>query len=238
MTDLSLKKLWVIIPAAGVGSRFGAKKPKQYLTLFNGKTVLWHTIHQLLTHPLLGQVMLALSDRDDAWSHCDVAQQLQWPVQTAMGGQTRADSVLNALLAIESMVKPDDWILVHDACRPCVSHQSISQLIESVADHAVGGLLALPSVDTLKQVDEVGQVVETIDRNTIWRAQTPQMLRYQLLRDALLHAREKKLVVTDEASAVEHMGLAPLVVTGHSHNIKITYPQDLALAELFLKEGI
>ena len=226
--------LWAIIPAAGQGARFGAAQPKQYLQLQTGHTILWHTVHQLLTHDAIGHVMLALNSEDTYWEQSDVARELNWSVHTTLGGRHRSESVWNGLKAIASQVDANDWVLVHDACRPCISHADLTCLIQSVEGHAVGGLLALPSTDTLKRVDAAGDVVSTVDRSVIWRAQTPQIFRYGLLCDALAHALRLQQMVTDESNAVELLGKRPSIIPGSGDNIKITHPQDLQQVELIL----
>lgn len=219
------KELTVVVPAAGVGARFASGQPKQYAKI-DQKTILAHTLDVLLSHPAIGQVMLVLHPEDTIWED-------KPEIKTTIGGETRAHSVFNGLQALEKM-GDEDWILVHDACRPCVSHQDIDRLIEAVADDAVGGLLARQISETVKYV-EGGRAQKTVERDGLWRAQTPQMFRYALLKDALVKAIVENYNVTDEASAIEFMGQKPIVVPGSATNIKITYPADLHTAKFYLE---
>lgn len=221
------KSLTVIVPAAGIGLRFGAKDAKQY-TKIGQQTILAYTLDVLLSHAHIGEVLLVL--------HPDDQQQQDWPnIKTTIGGDTRAQSVLNGLNALK--LCDDDWVLVHDACRPCLSHQDIDRLIIAVADDAVGGVLAVPMSDTVKYVKH-GRIQKTIDRTELWRAQTPQMFRYGLLREGLRQALAQDYPVTDEASAVEFLGKQPLVVPGSATNIKITYPHDVKMAQYYLEHDL
>ncbi|WP_020408266.1 2-C-methyl-D-erythritol 4-phosphate cytidylyltransferase [Hahella ganghwensis] len=224
-------RIWVIVPAAGIGRRFGGLVPKQYLTL-NGKSVLEHTLDQLLRVPQIECIWLPVSDSDSVWP--TIAPRYQNRVISVAGGAERADSVLNAMRAISGEARDDDWVLVHDVARPCIRLQDIEKLISSVANSDVGGLLAVPVADTLKMAENDGRVKSTIPRENLWRAYTPQMFRFGLLWRGMQEALNGEISVTDEASALELLGYKPLLVEGHSDNIKITHPQDLALAELFL----
>lgn len=215
--------IWVIIPAAGVGSRVGAGLPKQYLVV-KAHTLLWHTIQALRQHPRLSSIMVAISADDAYWEQSDVAALDN--IYTSVGGASRAESVLNGLVALSGHVGSNDWVLVHDACRPFVTLDELNRLIETCESDEIGGLLALPSTDTLKRVQD-GRAVETIDREVVWRAQTPQMFRYGALKEALVHALEVSASITDEASAMELAGHTPCIVEGRASNIKITYPDDL-----------
>jgi len=214
-----------LIPAAGVGARMGAATPKQYLKIDN-KTILQHTVEAFLNFPLIRHVYVVVS-AEDAW-----ANELPGNARLSVlrcGGATRRDTVSHGLAAISDQVFAGDWVLVHDAARPGLHAGLLARLINEVADHPVGGLLALSVVDTVKQ--QVAGNVRTIPRDGLWLAQTPQMFRYRLLRDALLAAEQ----VTDEASAIEAAGYTPLLVEGHACNLKVTLPADLALATLFLR---
>lgn len=227
-------KFWAVVPAAGVGKRMQAGRPKQYLELA-GSSVLERTLSRLLQAEVFQGIAVAVSRGDPYWPELAVSGNPR--VITAEGGRERADSVLNALEALQGRARDSDWVLVHDAARPCITTSDILLLIETLQDDAVGGILALPSPDTLKHVD-AGRITATIDRSHVWRALTPQMFRYGALRDALESAAagERPGAVTDEASALEMQGLQPKIVEGRSDNIKITRPEDLALANFYLEQ--
>jgi len=223
-------KYYAVVPAAGVGKRMQADKPKQYLSLL-GKAVLEQTLTRLLNADVFTAIAVAISKEDPYWSKLDVSKKPQ--IITADGGKERADSVLSALSALENQANDNDWVLVHDAARPCITCEDITHLIDTLKDESFGGILALSSHDTLKQVE--GDTVQaTIDRRTIWRALTPQMFRYGVLKTAL-EQTEGNLAVTDEASAIELTGGSVKIVEGRSDNIKITRPEDLALAAFYLE---
>ncbi|MGX2039683.1 2-C-methyl-D-erythritol 4-phosphate cytidylyltransferase [Methylocaldum sp. MU1018] len=225
------ERFWAVIPAAGVGKRMGADVPKQYLQV-SGKPVLQHTLERLLAVDVFAGVVVALGSEDAYWPDLPCSRHPK--IRTAPGGKERADSVLSALLSLEGTAEPDDWVLVHDAARLCITHGDIRKLIDRLGNDPVGGILALPITDTLKGA-ETGEIVETIDRSRIWRALTPQMFRYGKLKHALIDAAERKLIVTDEASALELQGLRPKIVEGRPDNIKITRPEDLPLAAFYLE---
>ena len=225
-------KFWGVVPAAGVGKRMGGQIPKQYLEL-RGKPVLQHTLERLLAVLEFEAVAVALGQDDGYWPDIPVAADPR--IVRADGGKERADSVLSALNRLEAFASPDDWVLVHDAARVCVTASDIHKLMQTLAHDPVGGILALPSTDTLKGVER-GAIVDTVDRNHVWRALTPQMFRYQALRDALMDASQRGLTVTDEASALELQGHQPKIVEGRPDNIKITRPEDLALATFYLEQ--
>jgi len=228
------QKFWVIIPAAGIGARMNAEHPKQYLKL-NGKTVLEHTLDCFIHHPRISGVIVAIAAHDEYWPtlHFNTKR----PVMTVDGGTERCHSVLNALHGLEELAEQHDWVLVHDAARPCLSKEDLDKLLITMATHPVGGLLGVPVHDTIKKVDPVALVEATIDRESLWRALTPQMFRYGLLRDSLNKALADGYLVTDDASAIEHAGHAPLMLEGCADNIKITRPEDLALAEFYLTKN-
>ncbi len=227
---------FALIPAAGTGSRLGAAIPKQYLPLC-GQTILQHTVHAFLNCPLIAKTFLVVS-REDQF----IAELFPQPVERLeilyCGGDTRAASVANGLEAIQTQVGIDDWLMVHDAARPGLQAELIAKLIKEVADDAVGGLLALPVVDTVKRANSTQmaqpQVAQTIDRAALWLAQTPQMFRYALLRQAL-QTFANHPEVTDEASAIEMLGHAPRLVIGHPANLKVTLASDVAIAEMYLR---
>lgn len=224
-------RYWAAVPAAGVGKRMGSMTPKQYLPLA-GKPVLQHTLERLLAVGRLSGVVVALSPEDGYWPDLSLAHHEK--ISIAPGGQERADSVLSALEHLSGQAEPNDWVLVHDAARPCITVEDVDKLIDALQDETTGGILAVPVSDTLKRV-ESGIITETLDRTLIWRAQTPQMFRLEALKTALLRAREQNLIVTDEASALELQGYSPKIVEGRSDNIKITRPEDLPLAAFYLE---
>jgi len=225
-------KCWGVVPAAGVGKRMQADRPKQYLDL-GGRAVIQHTLERLLGSGVFEAVAVAVSSEDPYWPGLAIAADER--IIRAEGGRERADSVLLALKALEEHADSDDWVLVHDAARPCITASDIHRMIESLKDDPVGGILALPVHDTLKHVD-AGRIAETIDRRRIWRAVTPQMFRHGALKSALELAGSRGALVTDEASALELAGYRPGIVEGRSDNIKITRPEDLALAAFFLEQ--
>lgn len=229
MTDTP--KFWAVVPAAGVGKRMNADRPKQYLELA-GKTVIEHTLIRLLEAEVFSSVAVAISEEDPYWSDLEVARYKK--IITAPGGKERADSVLSGLHAIREQAADNDWVLVHDAARPCITTADIHHLINTLVDDEVGGILALPCADTLKNV-QGKNILGTLDRSHIWRALTPQMFRYGSLKTALEQAVGNP-AITDEASALELQGLQPKIVEGRPDNIKITRPEDLALAQFFMEQ--
>jgi 2-C-methyl-D-erythritol 4-phosphate cytidylyltransferase len=233
MPLLTPARYWFVIPAAGIGSRMGADKPKQYLML-GDKTIIEHTLQRILSFPNLAGVVVPLSSEDTYWTSLTI---LQHPlVHTIHGGEARADSVLNGLNYLADKVHPQDWVLVHDAARPCVTITSIQSLCNDLAGSAVGGILAVPVSDTLKHIAGKNEIQSTVDRSVLWQAQTPQLFRYKLLHDCLTQTLARKENITDESSAVELCGYKPQVVEGRSDNIKVTRPDDLLLAEFILKQ--
>lgn len=224
--------VWAVIPAAGVGRRFGAGIPKQYLEVA-GRPLLAHVLDRFLEAQGVSAIVLATAAGDERWRGL-LPSQPRIPIVPAQGGTTRAESVLAALDAVADEAAPDDWALVHDAARPCLSAADLQRLLTKAASDTAGGLLATPVVDTLKRADDAGRVTATVERNGLWRALTPQMFRYKLLRDALCGALADGFEITDEASAMEHAGHRPLLVAGGAENIKVTRPADLALAETIL----
>ncbi len=225
---------WAVVPAAGVGRRMGSDIPKQYLPL-NGRRVIEHTLQRLLDHPRIERILVALSPEDAWWPGTDHARHAG--LITLDGGAERCHSVLHALDRLSGMAADDDWVLVHDAARPCLRSGDIDALMEGVADHPAGGLLGMPVRDTMKRADRSGQVAETVCREGLWHAFTPQMFRLGLLRDALSRALEQGVQVTDEASAMELAGHSPRLIAGRPDNIKITRPEDLALAAFYLRHA-
>ena len=227
-----MPRLFALIPAAGSGSRMGAAQPKQYLPLA-GKPVLHHALRNLCRHTAIDRVIVVLAPHDTWFAQHDWSEFGSRLMPLFCGGAARAESVFNGLLAARDEIDEDDWVLVHDAVRPCLALETIERLIESVRAELTGGLLALPVVDTLKRGDADDYVLSTEPRENLWRAQTPQMFRYRLLLEALRGI--EPAAATDEASAIERLGLRPKLVMGDSRNLKVTYPQDLALAETLLR---
>lgn len=225
-------RCWVIVPAAGIGTRMRSDLPKQYLRL-SGKTLLEHTLERLLAIPDLAGLVLALSPTDPYWEQLPLAGDAR--VAVVDGGTERSRSVLNALNYLTLQAQTDDWVLVHDAARPCITPSAIASLRRHTANHPVGGILGVPVGDTLKRVGSRHEIQETCDRRELWQAQTPQLFRYQLLHQCLARALGQSENVTDEASAMELAGYQPLMVEGRSDNIKVTRPEDLALAEAILQ---
>lgn len=219
----------VIIPAAGSGSRMGSQIPKQYL-LLNGHPLLQTTLAVFANCPRISSVNLIISPDDPLWDTANIPLAAKVKL-IRQGGVTRAATVLNGLYALQQQVQADDWILVHDAARPGLSAAMLNQLLDTLKDDPVGGLLAVPLADTLKRADQEQRVASTEPRDGLWLAQTPQMFRYDLLKRALIASGDKP---TDEAQAVEALGFKPKLVAGELRNLKITYPQDLVLAEAIL----
>jgi 2-C-methyl-D-erythritol 4-phosphate cytidylyltransferase len=210
----------------------GGASPKQYLDIA-GHPLLWHTVRALCGHPRIAQVFLVLAAGDAVFARHDWRDFATRLTPLYCGGATRAASVFNGLLAVRDEVGASDWVLVHDAARPCLGGAEVDRLLAALADDDTGGLLAVPVSDTLKRAGGDAHVVRTEQRDDLWLAQTPQMFPYQLLLAALRVA--EFALVTDEASAIEMLGLQPRIVMGSPRNIKVTYPEDLALAELILK---
>ena len=228
------QKIWVVIPAAGVGKRMESDTPKQYLKL-NDKTIIEQTLTLFDTHDAISEVVVAISEGDEYWASLNI--ELSKPLHVAKGGKERCDSVLNALIFLEDKASNDDWILVHDAARPCLRHEDITLLLTTLAEHEVGGILAVPVRDTMKRSFDNNIIKETVERENLWHALTPQMFRFSMLKDALESTLYNCEAVTDEASAIELAGYQPLLVEGHADNIKITRPEDLVLASFFLQKN-
>lgn len=209
-----------------------ADRPKQYLPLL-GKTVLECTLDGLLSHAAVAHVYMPVAADDKCWSTLSAGYYGR--VSAVAGGASRADSVLNALRSLQSFADPRDWLLVHDVARPCLRHADLDKLLSGLQDSAVGGLLGGPAADTMKRTASDGLVTETVSRDNLWRAYTPQMFRFGLLMKALEGALAAGVLITDEASAIEFAGLRPQMIRGQDDNIKLTYPRDLELAALFLQ---
>lgn len=225
-----MSRYFAIVPAAGSGSRMGSECPKQYLDLL-GRPLVRHALETLATISRITRVFVVISPEDEWWSGFDWSDLGERVEVLRVGGATRAQSVTNALADIAGQVRASDWVLVHDAARACIAASDVEQLIDALRDDPVGGLLAVPVADTLKRSDTGGRVGATVPRDGLWQAQTPQMFRYELLCRALQAAS----AVTDEAGAVEALGLAPRLIAALSPNFKVTYPQDLVLAARILQ---
>lgn len=224
--------LWALVPAAGVGIRMAANRPKQYLPLL-GRPVLQFTMERIVSFPQVRGLVVGLAPDDPYWPTLPKPAKL---IEGYIGGAERAETVLNGLKVLMRHAAEGDWVLVHDAVRPCVRHGDIERLIRSVGRHPSGGLLALPVADTVKRADRDNEVVETISREGLWRAVTPQLFPISMLKTALEKAARDKLTVTDEAMAVEYLGGHPKLVACHGDNLKVTLPGDLELAELYLRQ--
>jgi 2-C-methyl-D-erythritol 4-phosphate cytidylyltransferase len=225
---------WAIVPAAGQGSRFGAELPKQYVAVL-GRPLLSWTLSALLAEPRIDGVVVALARGDRRWRDLPEADDPR--VRRCLGGARRELSVANGLEALTGHARDTDWVLVHDAARPCLRGEDLDRLLTQLADDPVGGLLAAPVGDTLKRADASGRALETVPRAGLWRAYTPQMFRFGLLRRALRLCIERGRAVTDEAAAIESLGLRPRLVAGRTDNIKVTNPADAALAAAILRQS-
>ncbi len=223
---------WAVVPAAGRGERFGGRKPKQYATLL-GRSVLSWSVGALLTERSIARVIVVLAKGDRRWR--SIAESRDPRVSTCVGGERREHSVANALAALAGVAQERDWVIVHDAARPCLRREDLRSLLAATRADPVGGLLAVPVSDTLKKLGPGGRSERTVSRDGLWRALTPQVFRYGLLARALGLCIERERVVTDEASAIEALGLRPLLVPGHADNVKVTEADDRDLAEAILR---
>jgi 2-C-methyl-D-erythritol 4-phosphate cytidylyltransferase len=227
-----MTKQVALIVAAGAGTRMAHVMPKQYLEL-NERPLLWYSINVLCIHPAVDAVCVVLHPEDKWFAQHD------WQAFGARlhpaycGGETRAHSVLLGLRHMRARMSDDDWVLVHDAARPCLTRELIDRLVHELAADEVGGLLAIPAADTLKREDGARRILRTESREHLWQAQTPQMFRYALLLRALETA--DLAGVTDEASAVEQLNLRPRLVAGSAENLKVTFAEDVELAALILR---
>jgi 2-C-methyl-D-erythritol 4-phosphate cytidylyltransferase len=226
---MTSERFFGLIPAAGAGERMGQVTPKQYLPLL-GRPMLYHGVNALLASGRIDTVFVVLAPADREFRQHDWGEFGERIAPLYCGGATRHDSVLNGLVAASSTVQPDDWMLVHDAARPCLGQLELQRMLAALATHDVGGILAVPVADTLKRADAAGRIQATEPREHLWQAQTPQMFRHGLL----LHALSRTGIVTDEAGAIEALGLKPKLVQGSTGNLKVTYAEDLQLAEVIL----
>lgn len=231
------QKVWAVLPAAGVGSRMQADRPKQYLPL-GGRFLLDHTLETMLSYPAFEQVVVILSEQDPYWPDTQFANDPR--VIRAQGGVERCHSVLNGLKALEGIADENDWVAVHDIARPCLRHSDLDSLLSQLGND--GAILASPTRDTMKrgrlQADGTVVIEQTVEREQLWHALTPQVFRLGRLRQALEQSLANGFEVTDEASAIEFIGGRPSLVEGRADNIKVTRPEDLALAELFLEQKV
>lgn len=229
-----MANFFALIPAAGSGSRMGDDLPKQYLSLA-GKPMIYHALKTLCSSPRITRVFVVLARGDGEWLRHDWSEFSGKLAVLECGGATRAQSVLNGLKATRevSSIDNNDWVLIHDAARPCLGEKQLDKLMNELVDDEVGGLLAVPVADTLKRGDTSSRVERTESRENLWQAQTPQMFRYKLLMEAL--SMTGGATMTDDAGAIEALGLHPRLVLSDVRNLKVTYPQDLALAELILR---
>ncbi len=235
-----MEKFYCIVPAAGIGARMGASKPKSYLSL-DGETIFSITLNRLLCVDRFEKIVVALAKNDTLWQNEPVMSDPR--IVVAQGGAERHLSVMGGLKALEQIGQieqveeapaSNDWVLVHDIARPCVPISDIDRLMDTVSSDPVGGILATPIKDTLKQVNEQGVIDRTIPRDKLWAALTPQMFRLGALKKALSHIIGEGVHVTDEASAIEYMGWSARVVQGSADNIKVTLPEDLRRAAQIL----
>jgi 2-C-methyl-D-erythritol 4-phosphate cytidylyltransferase len=220
-----------LVAAAGSGSRFGMGGPKQYSVL-HGKPMLYHSVERLLASPVVEVAFVVLAPGDTEFRRHDWSVFGERLAPLYCGGASRRDSVLNGLVAAASAVDPNDWILVHDAARPCLGRAELLRLIQEAGKDDVGGILAVPVSDTLKRADEKGRIAVTEPRDHLWQAQTPQMFRHGML----LRALRKVEHVTDEAGAVEALGYKPKLVEGSTRNLKVTFPADMDIADRLLED--
>ena len=225
-----LKKIIALVPAAGRGARFGEALPKQYQDV-NGLPMIYHSLAALARVKRIDKLVVILAPGDAHW------QQFDWSALSGKlevshcGGETRAQSVSNALESLATVVAEDDWIMVHDAARPCIRAELIEQFLDELQRDAIGGLLALPLSDTVKEASPSLRVARTVPREGLWRAQTPQMFGFGMLREAL----RKMPHASDDAQAIEALGQSPKLVMGESANLKVTFAADMTLARLLLK---
>jgi len=226
-----MPKVFAMVLAAGQGTRIGDAVPKQYLPVA-GKPMMFHSIEALAAVSRIERLFVVLAPLDRHWGQHDWSALPEKVDAAFCGGAHRAESVLNTLKHIESRVGADDWVLVHDAARPCIMTELVEQFLDEIGEDPIGGLLAMPLADTLKRADEDQRVTQTVSRAGLWRAQTPQLFRYSVLRKGI----EKTPLATDESEAVESLGHSPRLAEGENSNIKVTFAEDIVIAELILEQ--
>ena len=222
----------MVIAGGGSGKRMNRRVPKQYLEIL-GKTVIEHSMNAFLDHEMVSGVVVVTPPNDARWKAVEPTHPKF--LCRIEGGKERCDSVLSGLNILQEHVARNDWVLVHDAARPCISKALIDKLVKKVMRHPIGGILGLPVTETIKKTDPRGVIIGNVAKENIWRAQTPQMFRLHALHGALTDLKQRNVIVTDEASAMEFVGMRPLIVKGLEANLKITTPSDLPLAEYFLE---
>lgn len=228
--------IWAVLPAAGIGRRMGSSIPKQYLSI-DGAPLILHSLRRLSAVKKIEKIVVVIHPEDSRWAELEksIKEEFGNRIITVMGGGERYQSVLNGLTALTEFAGKDDWVLVHDAVRPCVRTSDIENLIQKVSLHSIGGLLGSPVDNTLKRVDKKLTVIETVDRESYWNALTPQMFRFALLKESIQTVVVSGEQVTDEAAAMEVAGFKPIMIAGQKDNIKITVEADLVLASQILK---
>lgn len=230
---MTSNSLYAVVPAAGIGSRMGADIPKQYLVL-HGQTILQHTLAKLSNFSELEKIIVPISENDQWFVDQPISDHEK--IETCSGGSERFESVLNGLNALlDQGVDEKAWVMVHDVARPCFQLSDLEKLFTERSEQ--GAILALEVRDTMKRTDSTGAIVQTVDRNHLWHALTPQLAPLGLLHRAISTCIQDGVAITDEASALEYMGLTPKTVAGHPSNIKVTRPEDLELAEFFLSHS-
>ena len=234
LINMKKNKYFLVVPASGIGQRMNSKIPKQYLKLENGLSILDQCLESTLSSEFISGFIVALDKKDKLFKSSVFAAHEKL-ISIVNGGKERFHSVQSALSELSQIAKPDDWVLVHDAVRPCIKKDDIHKLIEEVGDDKVGGILADKVVDTVKQKNSNG-LVSTIDRKKLHLAQTPQMFRFGILKEAIEKAIKLNIHVTDESEALECLGYSIRIVDGSSSNIKITTQEDLELANYYLKQ--
>ena len=228
--------IWAVLPAAGIGRRMGSTIPKQYLSI-DGNPLLLHALRRLSEVSEIKKIVVVIHPEDGHWAdlHESIAEEFKNRIIAVTGGDERYQSVLNGIAALTDLAEKDDWVLVHDAVRPCVRTSDIENLIQEVSLHSIGGLLGYAVENTLKRIDKERSVIETVDRDSYWNAFTPQMFRFAQLKESIESVVASGEKVTDEAAAMELAGFKPIMVAGSKDNIKITHETDLVLASQILK---
>ena len=228
--------IWAVLPAAGIGRRMGSSIPKQYLSI-DGAPLILHSLRRLSAVKKIEKIVVVIHPEDSRWAELEksIKEEFGNRIITVMGGGERYQSVLNGLTALTEFAGKDDWVLVHDAVRPCVRTSDIENLIQKASLHSIGGLLGSPVDNTLKRVDKELTVIETVDRESYWNALTPQMFRFAQLKESIQTVVVSGEQVTDEAAAMEVAGFKPIMIAGQKDNIKITVEADLVLASQILK---